>query len=143
MLCSNFAARGLDFCNVTHVILVNLLSRYALVFTYIIIWSIVFQYPFLLLSLLLLLLLIYITIILLSCQVNLPSNADDYIHTAGRTGRLNKPGDVISIISPGETFVMKRFANSMGISVSYINNNSSEVLVWSLKVRLLVAINNK
>jgi superfamily II DNA/RNA helicase len=50
-------------------------------------------------------------------QMSLPKKADDYLHRAGRTGRLGRPGKVMLIAQPSEEFVIKKFMNSLGIVI--------------------------
>jgi superfamily II DNA/RNA helicase len=50
-------------------------------------------------------------------QMSLPKKADDYLHRAGRTGRLGRPGKVMLIAQPTEEFVIKKFMNSLGIVI--------------------------
>lgn len=49
--------------------------------------------------------------------MKLPTSADDYVHRAGRTGRLNRPGKVITLIQKEEEFVIKRFMNELGVDI--------------------------
>lgn len=51
-------------------------------------------------------------------QYNLPNNVDDYIHRSGRTGRNSKQGSVITIISQDEKFVIDRYSNAIGASIT-------------------------
>jgi superfamily II DNA/RNA helicase len=50
-------------------------------------------------------------------QMSLPKSADDYVHRAGRTGRLNRYGKVITLIQKEEEFVLKRYMNELGIEI--------------------------
>ena len=50
-------------------------------------------------------------------QYELPSKAENYLHRSGRTGRLGRRGKVVSIVTPAEDFVVKRFENELGIDV--------------------------
>ena len=50
-------------------------------------------------------------------QYELPSKAENYLHRSGRTGRLGRRGKVLSIVTPAEDFVVKRFENELGIDV--------------------------
>eukprot|EP01032_Pedospumella_encystans_P015133 gene15133-17333_t len=47
-------------------------------------------------------------------QMSLPNRIENYIHRAGRTGRLNREGKVISFTHPEEDFVVQRFSNELG-----------------------------
>eukprot|EP01040_Poterioochromonas_malhamensis_P006415 gene6414-6910_t len=50
-------------------------------------------------------------------QMALPLTADQYLHRAGRTGRLGRPGKVIVLSQPEEDFVIQRFSNALGIKM--------------------------
>ncbi len=43
-----------------------------------------------------------------------PVDSENYVHRAGRTGRMGKSGQVISLISPKEVFIMKKFSKQLG-----------------------------
>lgn len=47
-----------------------------------------------------------------------PTDADHYLHRAGRTGRMGKSGTAISIITSKETFIMHKFETSLGIQIA-------------------------
>jgi len=47
-----------------------------------------------------------------------PIDADHYVHRAGRTGRMGKPGMVITIITHQERFIMDKFSKRLGIVLS-------------------------
>jgi ATP-dependent RNA helicase DeaD len=47
-----------------------------------------------------------------------PTDADHYLHRAGRTGRMGKSGTAISIITSKETFIMHKFEKSLGIHIA-------------------------
>ncbi|MHA6485247.1 DEAD/DEAH box helicase [Paenibacillus sp. strain BS8-2] len=51
-------------------------------------------------------------------QLDPAVDADHYVHRAGRTGRMGKPGTVISIVTPHELFIMDKFRKSLGIDLS-------------------------
>jgi superfamily II DNA/RNA helicase len=46
-----------------------------------------------------------------------PIDADHYVHRAGRTGRMGKPGMVITIITHQERFIMDKFSKRLGIKL--------------------------
>lgn len=48
-------------------------------------------------------------------QMALPPKAEDYLHRSGRTGRLGRPGKVITLMQEEEEFVVKRYSNEMDI----------------------------
>lgn len=47
--------------------------------------------------------------------MSLPKTAEDYLHRSGRTGRLSRPGKVVSLIQEEEEFVIKRYMNELQI----------------------------
>ncbi|HEY0827977.1 MAG TPA: DEAD/DEAH box helicase [Bacilli bacterium] len=47
-----------------------------------------------------------------------PTDADHYLHRAGRTGRMGKSGTAISIITSRETFIMHKFETFLGIQIA-------------------------
>lgn len=50
-------------------------------------------------------------------QMRLPDRVEPYIHRAGRTGRLQRPGKVITFTQPEEAFVLRRYSNDIGVSI--------------------------
>jgi superfamily II DNA/RNA helicase len=50
-------------------------------------------------------------------QFDLPTSADAYLHMAGRTGRLGRSGQVLSIITSEQEFVLQRLANKLSIDI--------------------------
>ncbi|CAN8073867.1 unnamed protein product [Agarophyton chilense] len=46
---------------------------------------------------------------------DLPTDADAYLHRAGRAGRQGRPGSSVVLVAPGEQFVVSRISNSLGI----------------------------
>lgn len=51
---------------------------------------------------------------------DLPPDVDTYVHRAGRSGRLGRSGQVLSIVSAEQEFVLQRFANKLGVSIKCI-----------------------
>lgn len=49
---------------------------------------------------------------------DLPDTADQYVHRAGRTGRMGAAGTVISIITPHQENVLQKFSRQLGIPIS-------------------------
>jgi len=47
---------------------------------------------------------------------DVPPNADTYLHRSGRAGRLGRKGQVLSIITPEQEFVLERLANALQLS---------------------------
>lgn len=50
-------------------------------------------------------------------QMSLPNRVERYIHRAGRTGRVGRPGKVITFTAPEEDFVVRRFSNDIGVPI--------------------------
>lgn len=48
---------------------------------------------------------------------DLPSEGDTYVHRGGRTGRLGRPGTVVSIITTDQEFVLERLANQLKVNL--------------------------
>jgi superfamily II DNA/RNA helicase len=48
-------------------------------------------------------------------HLDLPPDADTYVHRAGRTGRFGRKGQVLSIITEDQEFVLERITNKLGI----------------------------
>ncbi|ANS75601.1 DEAD/DEAH box helicase [Paenibacillus yonginensis] len=44
------------------------------------------------------------------------TDSENYVHRAGRTGRMGRKGLSISVVSPQETFIIRKFARELGIS---------------------------
>jgi superfamily II DNA/RNA helicase len=53
-------------------------------------------------------------------QVDLPESADAYVHRAGRTGRFGRNGQVMSIITPEQEFVLERLTNKLQIDITCV-----------------------
>lgn len=55
----------------------------------------------------------------LALVVNLdpPIDAEHYVHRSGRTGRMGRKGLSISIITPQEEFIMRKFARELDIEI--------------------------
>ena len=49
-------------------------------------------------------------------QLDLPDTVERYVHRAGRTARLGRPGQVISLITTQEEFVLQRFVNQLQLT---------------------------
>ncbi|AKG37821.1 DEAD/DEAH box helicase [Paenibacillus durus] len=45
-------------------------------------------------------------------------DAEHYVHRAGRTGRMGRSGLSLSIVTPQQTFIMRKFARELGIAIS-------------------------
>jgi superfamily II DNA/RNA helicase len=51
---------------------------------------------------------------------DLPPDADTYLHRSGRTGRLGKKGQVISVLTPDQEFVLNRLANVLDVDIKCV-----------------------
>lgn len=51
-------------------------------------------------------------------QMSLPPKLESYLHRSGRTGRLNRPGKVITLIDAEEEFVVRRYENQIGVPIT-------------------------
>ena len=49
-------------------------------------------------------------------QFDLPGDADTYLHRSGRAGRFGNLGQVVSILTPDQEFVLQRLANALQLS---------------------------
>ena len=47
---------------------------------------------------------------------DLPDDAETYLHRAGRTARLGRPGTVLSLVGPQEVFALERYVNKLGVA---------------------------
>lgn len=56
----------------------------------------------------------------LSLVVNLdpPIDSEHYVHRAGRTGRMGRQGLAVSIVTPKEEFIMRKFSRELGIEIA-------------------------
>ncbi|MBA9084487.1 superfamily II DNA/RNA helicase [Fontibacillus solani] len=55
----------------------------------------------------------------LSLVVNLdpPIDSEHYVHRVGRTGRMGRAGLAVSIITPKEQFIIRKFSRELGIEI--------------------------
>ena len=51
-------------------------------------------------------------------QFDMPLTSDQYLHRAGRTGRMGRPGAVLTLGQESELFVIERIANSLSIQIN-------------------------
>lgn len=61
--------------------------------------------------------LIFLSSYVNSSQLSLPEVSEDYLHRAGRTGRLGRPGKVVTVTRSEQDFVIQRFQNELGIQI--------------------------
>ncbi|WP_377888048.1 DEAD/DEAH box helicase [Alkalihalobacillus sp. R86527] len=52
---------------------------------------------------------------------DLPEDARTYVHRSGRTGRMGKEGNVVSLLLPGEEKYLEKITNKLGLEVSRKN----------------------
>ncbi|WP_055109192.1 DEAD/DEAH box helicase [Paenibacillus ihumii] len=66
----------------------------------------------------------------LELVVNLdpPPDTEHYVHRVGRTGRMGRKGLAISIISPKEEFIIRKFSRELGIAISAREMYAGQVL---------------
>ncbi|HEY9721683.1 MAG TPA: DEAD/DEAH box helicase [Oscillatoriaceae cyanobacterium] len=48
-------------------------------------------------------------------NLDLPTDAEHYVHRVGRTGRMGRQGTAITVVSPQEAFVLEKFEKALGI----------------------------
>lgn len=60
-------------------------------------------------------------------NVDLPTDADHYLHRAGRTGRSGQKGQVISLVTERERFVIEKFATALGIPIEPLRLSHGQV----------------
>jgi Helicase conserved C-terminal domain len=60
-------------------------------------------------------------------HMDLPDNADIYVHRSGRTGRLNRSGHVISIITQEQEFVLQRIMNQLQVDITCIGRPTTAI----------------
>jgi len=49
-------------------------------------------------------------------NLDMPMDADHYVHRAGRTGRMGRVGTVLSIVAPQQQFIINKYARTLSIS---------------------------
>ena len=60
-------------------------------------------------------------------NLDLPTDADHYLHRAGRTGRGGREGTVVSIVTERERFVIDKFAKALGIAFEPVATSHGKV----------------
>jgi ATP-dependent RNA helicase DeaD len=50
----------------------------------------------------------------------LPPDVDTYVHRGGRTGRLGRAGQVLSIVAAEQEFVLNRLANTLSVEMTCV-----------------------
>lgn len=58
-------------------------------------------------------------------QLDLPSNADRYLHRAGRSARAGNAGSSVLLVEQGERFVLERLANSLDVEFERIRKSGA------------------
>lgn len=61
-------------------------------------------------------------------NMDLPRNKVDYLHRAGRTGRMNKEGLVVNIVRDREKFILYKMMKQLNIKVGAIHMVGGKVL---------------
>lgn len=56
---------------------------------------------------------------------DLPNDGDTYVHRGGRAGRMGRDGEVVSLITTGQEFVLQRLSNKLGLEVKCIARQKS------------------
>ncbi len=74
-----------------------------------------------------------IDIINLSHVVNydLPTDAEHYLHRAGRCGRAGRPGIVVNLVIPDNAFVISKFEKSLNVPITEAEIRENKL--WTLK----------
>jgi superfamily II DNA/RNA helicase len=57
---------------------------------------------------------------------DLPSDADTYLHRSGRAGRLGNKGQVITILTNDQEFVLNRLTNELGIDAKCVGRQKEK-----------------
>jgi len=60
---------------------------------------------------------------------DLPTNAEHYVHRAGRCGRAGNPGIVVSFTTPKTTSVLEKFSRQLGVSFQEIEIKHARLLI--------------
>jgi superfamily II DNA/RNA helicase len=58
---------------------------------------------------------------------DLPPDADTYLHRSGRAGRLGRKGQVISILTPDQEFVLQRLSNALSLDLKCVGRQKKVV----------------
>ncbi|WNQ12766.1 DEAD/DEAH box helicase [Paenibacillus aurantius] len=61
-------------------------------------------------------------------NLDLPMDADHYVHRAGRTGRMGRQGTVLSLAANRERSLIEKFAKTLGIPIEEKEMYSGEVV---------------
>ena len=59
-------------------------------------------------------------------QLDLATDADSYVHRSGRSGRFGAVGQVVSIITPEQEFVLNRIANKLFLEMDCVGRQKSK-----------------
>jgi len=57
---------------------------------------------------------------------DLPPDADTYLHRSGRAGRLGKKGQVVSILTSDQEFVLMRLSNALSVDLKCIGRQKKK-----------------
>lgn len=61
-------------------------------------------------------------------NLDLPTDADHYLHRAGRAGRMGAAGTVISLISPAERFALEKQAKALGLTLVEVELHEGQLV---------------
>eukprot|EP00953_Heterococcus_sp_UTEX-ZZ885_P022803 12590-Heterococcus_DN1.PRE.1 len=61
---------------------------------------------------------------------DLPTDADHYVHRAGRCGRAGRPGIVINMTHPEIKFVISKFKDKLGLQFDEVDVKDSKL--WTI-----------
>jgi ATP-dependent RNA helicase DeaD len=62
---------------------------------------------------------------------DLPTDAEHYVHRAGRCGRAGRPGIVVNMVLPDTKFVLSKFTGKLGLTIS--DAEVKDAKLWAIK----------
>ncbi len=62
---------------------------------------------------------------------DLPTDAEHYVHRAGRCGRAGRPGIVVNLVLPDEAFVISKFEKSLNVPITEAEIRENKL--WTLR----------
>jgi superfamily II DNA/RNA helicase len=57
---------------------------------------------------------------------DLPIDSDTYLHRSGRAGRLGKRGQVLSVLTPDQEFVLMRLSNALNLDLKCVGRQKAK-----------------